>query len=98
MIQALELIKEACSRTIQNTGKASFAYTNKILNDWHNAGVESMGQVKELDKEYSLKAEQKSKAKTQKSTRNPDGFTNYEQRSYDSDLLNAIVNSGLDDV
>ncbi len=93
----LDLIKEACSRTIQNTGKASFAYTNKILNDWHNAGIESMGQVKQLDKEYTKKAEEKKAAKKQQAPAKNGTFNNYEQRSYDDAMLDSFINSGLDD-
>lgn len=93
----LDLIKEACSRTIQNTGKASFAYTNKILNDWHNAGIESMGQVKQLDKEYTKKAEEKKAAKKQQTPAKNGTFNNYEQRSYDDAMLDSFINSGLDD-
>ncbi len=94
----LDIIKEACSRTIQNTGKASFAYTNKILNDWHNAGIESMGQVKQLDKEYAKKAEEKKTVKKQQSPAKNGTFNNYEQRSYDDDMLDSFINSGLEDL
>lgn len=34
-----ELIKLAYDRTVDNTGKVSFPYLNKILNRWHEKGV-----------------------------------------------------------
>lgn len=51
-----ELIAEACSRTLLNTGKPDFKYANRILADWHNAQVSSIEDVAGLDKAHSAKA------------------------------------------
>ncbi len=85
----LEIIKEACSRTVKNTGKASFAYTNTIINDWYNAGVQSPEQIKQLDEEYAKKAaERPNKKQGKKPAASSD---NYEKRSYDKDYLEKVI-------
>ena len=90
----LDIIKEACNRTVNNTGKASFSYANTILNDWHNAGVKTLAQVKQLDEEYRQK-KKKTQKKNEQSGANT--FNNYDKRVYDSDLLTQIINSKFEE-
>lgn len=40
-----ELIREAYERCVDNTGKFSFKYTNKILETWFKAGINSIEQA-----------------------------------------------------
>lgn len=83
----LEIIKEACTRTLNNTGKASFAYTNTILNNWYNAGVRSIEQIKKLDEEYnSRKAGEKPSVKKP----SPKSGSDFDQRSYDDETLENV--------
>ena len=66
------------------------------MNDWHNAGVESIGQVKQLDEEYAKRAtNKKTAAKKENSTVPPDG--NYEKRSYNKDYLEAVISKKLEE-
>lgn len=46
-----KLVTEACGRTIKATGTASFPYADKILTGWKEAGVKTLGDVEELDRE-----------------------------------------------
>ena len=87
----LDIIKEACSRTLKNTGKASFVYTNTILNDWKNAGVQSLAQVKQLDEEYAKRTKSSKKAESKPSSPSD----NYEKRGYDKEFLEAVANRKL---
>lgn len=41
----LAMIELAFERTIKNTGKVAFAYTNKILQSWHKKGYHSMEEI-----------------------------------------------------
>ncbi|MBQ6553599.1 MAG: DnaD domain protein, partial [Firmicutes bacterium] len=82
----MELIKEACVRTVNQTGKASFAYTNGILVKWYDAGVTTPAQVKELDEEHKKSSAPKPKPAPKKTTKAND----YEQRSYDESTLEEI--------
>ena len=92
----LDIIKEACSRTIKNTGKASFAYTNTILNDWHNAGVQSLGRIKQLDEEYAKKTV-KNKAAGKSAQQVAAPSDNYEKRRYDKDFLENVIKQKRDE-
>lgn len=40
-----DIIKLAYDRTVDNTGKVSFPYLNKILNRWHEKGVGTPGEA-----------------------------------------------------
>lgn len=46
----LDLISEAISRTIMNTGKASYSYADSILNDWHNKNIHHASDLPDYDK------------------------------------------------
>jgi DnaD/phage-associated family protein len=69
-----DLISEACERALSNTGKVSFAYAEKILNDWHLNGIKNLNDVKKKD---ALKKNIKPKASVQKTT----SFANFTERS-----------------
>ena len=46
---AMDVISEACKRTVTNTGKPSFQYADKILGEWFKAGVHHSEDIAELD-------------------------------------------------
>ena len=50
---SLDIILEACERTISATNKPSFKYTDSILTSWNKAGVNSMNDVALLDQEFT---------------------------------------------
>ncbi|MBQ8802087.1 MAG: DnaD domain protein [Tyzzerella sp.] len=82
---SLDIILEACNRTIANTHKADFKYTDTILKNWLNQNVHHLSDVSNLDKAYQLEKESKKKTKAKPVTNNR--FNNFEGRSYDYDLL-----------
>ncbi len=45
----MDIITEACTRTITQTGKVNHKYTTKILNDWHSKGVRHLTDIQALD-------------------------------------------------
>lgn len=79
---SLNLILEACRRTITAIGKPSFPYASKILETWKKDGVKS---VRELSAHDSKHASQKAlePAKPKKKT----NIHNFHERSYDFDAL-----------
>lgn len=84
---SMDIIKEACKRTIQATGKASFEYADTILNNWHRNQVQTLNDVLKLDA-----AHQKSKAaakasETAKRAASGNRFNNFPQRTYNYDQL-----------
>ena len=49
---SLDIIKDACRRNIEQAGNPSFKYVDKILTDWHNAGVKHLSDVAALDEAH----------------------------------------------
>ncbi|MDO4621786.1 MAG: DnaD domain protein [Eubacteriales bacterium] len=102
---SVELISEAARRTISKTGQPSFPYTERILSDWHKAGVHNLEAVAALDQAHRAEkdaAAQKAAAASSAS-RKPAAsrFTNFEERTYDyssleSRLLQNSKDSDLD--
>ena len=81
----LDIILEACNRTISTTGKASFPYTDGILTSWCEAKIHTLADVATLDK-----AHQTSKTKNIKSSgraKVSNKFNNFSQRNYNFDDL-----------
>lgn len=90
---ALDVILEACNRTINNTHKPDFKYADSILNNWLTKGVHHLSDVSRLDMVY--RQEKESKKKTAVKTVVPSNrFNNFEGRSYDiSSLEQQLLNS-----
>ncbi len=100
----LDIITEACSRTVTQLGKVNYKYTTKILNDWHAKGVRHLTDIQALDtlhrQTQSDRTEQKNNRKSANNSNtkgnnntNSNKFNNFKQRSYDfneleSDFLN----------
>lgn len=51
----LDIIKEACARTVMSLGKADFRYANGILTVWHDAKVSTIADVLALDEQFRQK-------------------------------------------
>lgn len=86
----LDIIIEACNRTIRQIHQPSFEYANKILRQWNKNGVSSLDDVRRLDQlrteEQQRRAEQK-KAEAQPAKSSGNRFNNFTQREYDYSQL-----------
>ncbi len=69
----LELISEAYDRTVNATGKLSWAYMNKVLMSWCDEGIESISSLKEQETLNKLK----SGAVKERSDKAKSKFVNY---------------------
>ena len=79
---SLELINEACRRTIANAGKVSFEYADSILTGWHKAGVKNTADIEALDQKHRVRSE----AALQRATaipRRKSDFHNFDDRPID---------------
>lgn len=86
---SMDIILEACSRTIRATHEPSFEYANGILADWKKKGVKSSGDITAQDELFQKKREaEKNGAKGPARNR----FHNYEQSGYDYDRILADLN------
>ncbi len=80
---SMEIIQEACSRTVLQTGQASFQYTDKILEGWKKKQVTSLEDVRTLDAEHKKRRQDKKPQKQTPASNNR--FNNFQQREYDFD-------------
>lgn len=81
----IEIIQEACKRTISATQKPSFEYADTILTNWHNQNVHTLKDVAALDDAFSKT--KRTTAPTQTSSAKRNKFNNFEQRTYNFDEL-----------
>ena len=85
----LELILEACRRTISATQKPSFEYADSILTNWYNNHVHTLKDVAALDETFNKKKQTTSVQNTTTVKRNK--FNNFHQRKYDSDEYEKML-------
>uniref|UniRef100_UPI00405706C7 DnaD domain protein n=1 Tax=Agathobacter sp. TaxID=2021311 RepID=UPI00405706C7 len=85
----LDLIQEACKRTISATQKPSFEYADSILNNWKQKNVHNIKDVAALDAAH-IKAKKASPAANSANVRH-NHFNNFNQRTYDYDELEKIL-------
>lgn len=80
----MDIIQEACSRTVLQTGQSSFQYADKILSGWKKKSVKSLDDIRVLDAEHKKRKLEKS-ANRQPTPKTPNRFNNFHQRDYDFD-------------
>ena len=94
----MDLILEACNRTMNAIHQPSFEYTDSILKRWKTAGICSIEEVRALDEKRETKImESQIAPETKKSSKNagpsPNRFNNFDQRIYDySELEEKLFN------
>lgn len=97
----IEIIEEACNRTLLATGKPDFKYADKILESWSQKGVRTPKDIEGLDAEHKKRTAEKGTqtqvrkaSTTTKSTTNK--FNAFPQREYTSsdysDLEQKLMN------
>lgn len=83
---SLELILEACSRTIQAIHQPSFEYTDSILSRWKEKGVKHLSDVEGLDRLHKDSREVKPGCQNSSRTQG-NRFNNMTPRTYTYDDL-----------
>jgi len=82
----LELIQEACSRTVLSTGQPSFQYADKILSGWKRKNVHTLEDVRLLDAEHKKRQLEKAVSRKKQpaaQSQSNNRFNNFHQRDYD---------------
>lgn len=85
----IEIIQEACKRTISATQKPSFEYADTILTNWHNQNVHTLKDIAALDEAFSKT--KRTTTPTSPATTKRNKFNNFEQRTYDFDKLEKML-------
>lgn len=73
---SLDIILEACERTVLATDRHRFEYADKILFSWKNNSVHNKADISKIDSAYQKEKVPKKKASSSL-------FTQFEQRDYD---------------
>ena len=81
----LDIIIEACNRTINATHEPNFKYADSILAKWFGSNVHHLSDISRLDQAYIMEKETKKRTSTKSSSSNR--FNNFEGRSYDMNSL-----------
>lgn len=97
----LEVILEACDRTMNSIHQPSFDYTDSILKRWKDKNVRQLKDIDAVDADYrkekerakELAKERKRQQQTQKPVNSQNNkFNNFDGRSYDmNDLERRLV-------
>ena len=79
-----DLIQEACSRTVLQTGQPSFQYADKILQSWKKKNIRTLDDVRLQDAQHQKRKLEKAANKTsQQKPQTQNRFNNFHQREYD---------------
>lgn len=88
----MDVIREACTRTVMQTAKPTLAYADGILTRWYNEHIRTLEDVKNEDELHRQKKSQDQKKPSQGKSRKPSGsFYNFEQRNYDKTLEKQLL-------
>ena len=79
---SMDMIQEACSRTIMQTGQPSFQYAHKILTGWFKKGALTPEAVHALDVQHQKRSQDNSRGRYQ-TPKSSNRFNNFQQRNYD---------------
>ncbi|MCD7955440.1 MAG: DnaD domain protein [Lachnospiraceae bacterium] len=84
---SMDLILEACRRTIDQIHEPNFQYADKILTQWLDTGIQSMKDVGEADRKWEQEQAAKKVSQGRPRTGQPNRFNNFSQRSYNYEKL-----------
>ena len=92
----LELVTEACNRTVAQISRPSFAYADKILSSWKASGVQKTEDLDRVLKKSGARGDGRqagSEGQNRPRQSSPDKFHNFSERDYDyGQLEKALVN------
>lgn len=89
----MDIIIDACKRTLSATSKPSFKYADSILTKWHEKGIKNINDIKVLDIEHQNNKNSYNRNTDNKNTdtKNNDkpknSFNNFNQRTYNYEAL-----------
>lgn len=89
---SLDIVQEACRRTISATHQPSFEYTDTILERWQQNNVHHLNDISALDAVFQK--EKQARRNVPKSKPVTKNLNNFERRAYDMDSLEEqLLNS-----
>lgn len=89
---SLELISEACSRTIEAIHGVSFQYADQILTNWKAKNITSTADLEVLDRQHQAERKQ-NEASAPRKTGARNGFNDYPKHNYNiKELEKKLIN------
>ena len=79
----IEVISEACNRTVKATNSHRLEYCDKILKEWHKNGINDLSKVKNADNSF--------RDRTKVSERTKNSFNKFDKNNYDFDELEKLL-------
>lgn len=90
----MDIILEACERTMKTATPPSFNYADSILTKWYQHGIRTKADIEPLDKEHlkNQALHPKNSNTNKQTTSKPNGnssnsFNNFSQRNYNYETL-----------
>lgn len=92
----LDVIQEACDKTVMTTDSHRFAYADGILTKWYQAGVHHKADIPAADAAYKRAAQSADKPRKAAGSKNDNivtrnKFNNFAQNTYDFDELEQNI-------
>lgn len=88
---SMDIIREACSRTVMNTPKPSLKYADGILTNWFDQGINNMDEIRRQDEEHIRRKNEKNAGRQSKPKSGTGSFGKFGQRTYDYDSLETQI-------
>jgi len=94
----LEVVLDACDKTMMSIGKPKFSYLESILDRWHQAGIQTVEDVKAAEEAYFKNKKEEAQQKAPRQTHKRNRFVNFTQREWDYDQIEALSQLDLERV
>lgn len=87
----MDIIVDACNRTIETIHQPSFQYADSILQRWLKKGVKSISDLRSIDDEHEKLKEARNTKAVKKAAAPKTVFNNFSQRTYDYDEMERML-------
>ncbi|MDE7478818.1 MAG: DnaD domain protein [Lachnospiraceae bacterium] len=87
----LDVIQEACDKTVMTTDNHRFAYADGILTKWYQAGVHHKADIPAADAAYKRVSQNMDKPRKNDNIVTKNKFNNFAQNTYDFDALEQNI-------
>lgn len=85
---SLDIISDACERTVLATDSHRFEYAEGILSNWKKENVHHKADIQRIDAQYQKARQSRSNAAVSNSSNR---FNQFEQRNYDYEALETML-------
>lgn len=91
---SMDIIEEACSRTVMTAAKPSLNYADSILSRWKARGVRTIDDIRALDAEHAARSAASVRRRSVSGQSKVSRYNSFDQRKYDyTELERQLANS-----